>query len=119
MNKITVMIPTYTLSKELEEMAIRCALSYREQADQLIICEDGGLFSPTLMELADTYIISTDNVGFTKNVNNGWRYSDGDFTAIVSSDTTLMKGDIHDLCVKGKVTSPIIHNQYIDHKLCE
>jgi len=102
------------MTKELEEMAIRCALSYRDQVDQLIICEDGGIFSPDLLKLADSYIHNAENLGFSKNVNNGWRYSDGDFTAIVSSDTRLMKGDIRDLCIKGKVTSPIIHNQYID-----
>lgn len=111
---ITVVIPTYTLSKELEEMAIRCLISYREQADEIIVCEDGGLYSPELMKLADTYIYNNTNGGFTKNVNRGWRFSSGDYTAIVNSDTELMKGDIHDLCVPGKVTSPIIHNQYID-----
>lgn len=114
MSRISVVIPTYTLSKELEETAIRSVISYREQADEIIVVEDGGMFSPELMKLSDTYIYNNTNLGFTKNVNRGWRFSNGDYTAIVNSDTELMKGDIHDLCVPGKVTSPIIHNQYID-----
>lgn len=114
MSKLSMVIPTYTLNKELEELAIRALISYRDQVDEMIICEDGGMFSPELMKLADTYIYNNTNKGFTANVNRGWRFSTGDFTAIVNSDTELMKGDLKDLCIKGKVTSPIIHNQYID-----
>lgn len=114
MKTLSLVIPTYTLNKELEELAIRAVISYREQADQIIVTEDGGMFSPELMKLADTYIYNNTNEGFTKNVNRGWRFSTGDYTAIVNSDTELMSGKLHDLCVPGKVTSPIIHNQYID-----
>lgn len=112
--KLSIVIPTYTLNKDLEELAIRCLLSYRDQADQIIVTEDAGLFSPELMKLADTYIYNNTNGGFTKNVNNGWRYSTGDFTAIVNSDTELKSGNLLDLCIPGKVTSPAIVNQYID-----
>lgn len=113
--KISMVIPCYTLNDSLEEMAINCVASYRDQVDQLIIVEDGGNYSSQLKKLADIYIYSKANLGFTKAVNRGWRNSDGNFTMIVSSDTTLLHhGNISDLCIKDKVSSPEISNQYID-----
>jgi len=115
MPSFNILIPTYTLDSKLEQMAYDCARSYKQYVDKIIICEDGGKFSPKLQTIADTYIYNWDNVGFTKNVNRGWRYSQADFTGIVSSDTYLYDGDISDLCIKGKVTSPEIINQVIPY----
>jgi len=111
---LSIVIPTYTLNKELEELAIRCLLSYKDYADEVIVTEDGGMFSPMLMEMSDHYIYNKKNVGFTRNVNTGWRFSSGDYTAIINSDTELTSGNLADLCIPGKVTSPHISNQYID-----
>lgn len=112
--KISLVIPTYTLTKELERLALWAAASYREQVGQLIITEDGGMYSPKLQEISDIYIYNKVNVGFSKNVNRGWKNADGDFVMIVNSDTQLMKGKLDDLCIPGMVTSPEIVNQYID-----
>lgn len=113
MSKLSLVIPTYTITEDLERMAYNGAFSYRRQVKDLIICEDGGNFSGDLRVLADTYIYNKKNVGFTKNVNRGWRYAQGDFVAIVSSDTYLVSGNLEDLCIPGKVTSPMIENQGI------
>lgn len=112
--KISLIIPCYTITKHLEELAVRCALSIRKHVDELIITEDGGFFSPELYKLSDLYILGKENVGFTKNVNRGWKNANGDFVMIVNSDTELIRGNLNDLCIPGKVTSPIIANQYID-----
>ena len=113
MSKLSVVIPTYTLDKELEEMALAAVKSYRYGADELIVCEDGGHYSPELMSKCDTYIYNWKNKGFTKNVNRSWKFAHGDFVIIASSDTYLVKGSLRDLMVGGKVTSPIIVNQNI------
>ncbi len=115
MPKLTIVIPTFTIDAKLEQMAYDCAKSYKQYAERIIICEDGGKYSLQLQGIADSYIYNWNNVGFTKNVNRGWRYSDADFTGIVSSDTYLYEGDISDLCIKGKVTSPEIINQVIPY----
>jgi len=115
MPSFNILIPTYTLDSKLEQMAYDCARSYKQYVDKIIICEDGGKFSPKLQTIADTYIYNWDNVGFTKNVNRGWRYSQADFTGIVSSDTYLYDGDPRDLCKLGRVTSPEIINQHIPY----
>jgi len=111
---LSMVIPTYTISKHIEDLAVAALASYREQVDELIVVEDGGLISPRYFELVDRYIYNTKNQGFSKNVNCGWKLATGDFVAIVNSDTTLVSGNLQDLCIPGKVTSPHITNQYID-----
>jgi len=111
----TIVVPTYTANEELEEMALRCIKSYRKFCDEIIVCEDGMKFSPKLMAMADTYIYNWHNKGFTTNVNRGWKFAQGDYVGIVSSDTYLVSGDPRDLCIEGKVTSPIIENQSIEN----
>ena len=111
---LSIVIPTYTISEELRRMTWECIRSYRKYADELIICEDGGRYDEVFKQVADSYIYNARNVGFTGNVNRGWRYAIGDYVAIVSSDTFLVSGDFRDLCVEDKVTSPDIDNQRID-----
>lgn len=114
MPKLTVVIPAYTITDKLKELLINAVNFYKDGADELIVVEDGGEYVPEIRDLVDLYALYPNNVGFTKNVNRGWSLSNGDYTAIVSSDTYLMRGDLHDLCVPGKVTSPHIVNQGID-----
>lgn len=109
-----MVIMTYTLTNELEEIAYNSALSYRDQVDELIITEDGGKFSNKLRDISDIYIYGKNNVGFTANVNRGWRISSGEYTMIVNSDTYLSEGKLKDLCVSGFATSPVIENQYTE-----
>lgn len=113
--KISMVIPTYTIDSELEELAIVCALSYREQVQELIICEDGGKFSEELSKIADLYVYGKKNEGFTKNVNKGWRLSTGDYTMIVNSDTQLLDGDLKDLCIPARVTCPIAKTENVPY----
>lgn len=114
MPKLTVVIPAYTITDKLKELLINAVNFYRDGADQLIVVEDGGGYVPEIRNKVDLYALYPENKGFTANVNRGWDLSDGDYTAIVSSDTYLMRGDLHDLCIPGKVTSPHIVNQGID-----
>lgn len=114
MSQLTVVIPTYTLSKHLEDLAMRAVKSYYDQCDELIITEDAGFYSYNLCQMADTYIYNKINGGFTKNVNRGLKAASGEYIAIVNSDTQLRRGNIRDLCIPNKVTSPIIANQFIE-----
>src|SRR5437773_12439547 len=105
MSTISVVIPTYSLNRDLETMAINCAKGYREFADELIICEDGGRYSKDLKDLADLYI-NHDNWGFTANLNNGWLAAKGDYAFLVNSYTYIESVNYNDLCIHGTVTSP-------------
>lgn len=107
--KRTLVIPTYTLTYELRDLAYRCALSHRGQVDQIIITEDGGMFSNQLKDIADIYLYSKKNVGFTKNVNRGWKLSDGDMTIIANSDTELIEGNLRDLDIQSVCVPEIVN----------
>lgn len=111
---ISMVIPCYTQNKKLEELALWCAASYRDQVDELIIIEDGQMFSHKLANIADVYIYKAHNSGFTKNVNDGWRFARGEYVMISNSDTQLASGNLKDLCVPNMVTSPLIKNQEIE-----
>lgn len=112
---ISLVIPTYTLTPDLEQTALAAAYSYRPQVDQLIISEDGGHYSDALRSVADTYLYHRENKGFTKNVNRGWRMAEEEYVMIVNSDTVLRDGLLRELCIPGKVTSPEIVNQHIPY----
>lgn len=110
----TLVIPTYTKDEKLERMTYDFVTTYKQQGANIIICEDGQRQSKWLMDLADVYIYNKDNVGFTKNVNRGWKYAlanGADYVGIVNSDTYWLSGNIQDLCVPDKITSPILENQ--------
>ena len=114
MNKrLSLVVPTYTLNDKLEEQALFCIETFMEQVDEIIVTEDGGNYSEEIRNLCDKYLYNKENKGFTANVNEGWRLATGDFVAIVNSDIRWQDGNIRDLCIPGKVTSPLIINQYI------
>lgn len=111
---LQIVIPTYTKTDELEKMAYDFALTYKQQGAKIIICEDGQKKSKWLMDLSYVYIYNSDNVGFTKNVNRGWKYAianGADYVGIVNSDTYWISGNLNDLCIPDTVTSPILENQ--------
>lgn len=94
------------MNDSLEIMAYNCARSYREFADEVIIVEDGGRRSPALLEIADIYVYHDENLGFTSNINMGWKLTTKDFVFLVNSDTYIESGNPQDLCISGYVTSP-------------
>lgn len=116
---LQIVIPTYTTNDHLEKMAYDFATSYKQQGAKIIICEDGQRASKWLMDLADHYIYNKDNVGFTKNVNRGWKYAlanGAEYVGIVNSDTYWLSGNLDDLCIPDTVTSPVLENQTFGNK---
>lgn len=104
---LSLVIPTYTLNTELEQMALKAVESYRPHVDEIVVSEDGGLKSDALAQAADTYVYQAHK-GFTANVNTGWREAHEEYVAIANSDTRHYKGKLTALCLPGRVTSPAI-----------
>jgi len=109
--KISAVIPTYTLNKDLEKVASITISEIRSKVDEIIIVEDGGMYSPWLQSNSNKYLYHSENVGFTKGVNLGLQIAEGEYIAIVNSDISQIIGEIDDLCIPGRVTSPITKNQ--------
>jgi glycosyltransferase involved in cell wall biosynthesis len=114
----SLVIPSYCIDQANEDMTLRCIESYRPYFDEIIVSEDGGLYSEKIKSACTSYIYNNIRGNFTKNVNRGWKLASGEYVAIVSTDTYLIEGDPRDLCVQGFVTSPEVINQTVDLAGC-
>lgn len=115
MDRLAVVMPTYTIRPALEDMAVANAKIWREQCDDLIITEDGGVQSPALRYLSSFYLYH-QNVGVCNSMRLAWLVAlirRADYVFITDSDVTLEHGSLRDLCVPGRVTVPRI-NQHPD-----
>ena len=110
MGRLSVVIPTCSTTPELAEIALKCAMSYRDHVDELIITEDANVYLKELHDISDRYVLHP-NLGYGINTNVGWKLATGDFALVVNSDTEYLDGSLGDLCVAGTITSP----QVIEH----
>ena len=115
--KLTVIVPTYTISEQLCIMASQNALIWKQQADELIISEDAQ-YCRSLARIPDIYLLHP-NLGPCENMNLAWKLAlvqGADYVAIADSDVTWASGSLRDMCIPGKVTIPI-NNQHPDMHL--
>jgi hypothetical protein len=86
--KLSVVIPHWPLDDEVDAALAACLASLPEECEKLVIVNEG--------------------TGFARNVNLGLRLASGDYVAVVGNDGRVTGGDVHDLCVPGTVTSPLV-----------
>jgi len=94
-NMISVIIPHYPMSEELDVLLKNCVQSL-VGADEIIV-------------------VVNEGTGFAKNVNRGLRIASGDYMCVANNDLTLIRGNIQDLADPMGVTSPMQNNQ--DHQV--
>jgi hypothetical protein len=104
---LSVVIPTWTGTDELEDMAFKLCESVREQCDDLVVTEDGGKYSERIKKIADQYLYHRWNIGDLRNIVLGMWMAEGDFVAVLNSDVTWHRGSLRDLCIPGRVVSPL------------
>ena len=108
--KLTIVIPTYSDGPHgWCDMAATNARVWKDHCDELIITEDG-TYCQQLHDLADLYILHP-RLWVPENMNLGWKTALGrgaDFVIMMDSDVEYVSGDLHDLCVPGKVAVPRI-----------
>jgi hypothetical protein len=86
--RLSVVVPHWPLDDEVDEALRRCLASLPEDCEKLVIVNEG--------------------TGFARNVNVGLRLANGDFVGVIGNDSTVVVGDVHDLCVAGTVASPVV-----------
>jgi GT2 family glycosyltransferase len=86
--RLSIVVPHWPIDAEVDEALRACLDSLPGDCEKLVILNDG--------------------TGFARNVNLGLRLARGDFIAVVTNDTRVIEGDVHELCVPGRVTSPIV-----------
>lgn len=108
-NKLTLIIPTYSIRASLCLMAADNARGWSPQCDELIICEDGD-YCPELRQIADLYVLH-QNVGVCLNMNMAWEIAlarGAEYVAIMDSDVSLVEGSLREMCIPDKVSVPVI-----------
>jgi GT2 family glycosyltransferase len=89
--RLSVVVPHWPIDDEVDEALAACLRSLPEDCEKLVIVNEG--------------------TGFARNVNLGLRLASGDFVAVVGNDSTVVAGDVYDLCVPGTVTSPVVEGK--------
>jgi len=111
--KISVVIPIFLATLDHVQITRDCIFSLNKQYNELIIVDnDSSMFAPEFKYKADKYIKMDRNMGYIKAVNCGIKVATGDYIAIVSNDTILIKGSLQDLCKDG-YSFPTILNKEI------
>src|SRR5579859_6760238 len=95
--KLSAIIPCFSVTEELKDMALDCAKRIRDQVDELIITEDADQYWPELHQIADHYLLHP-RLGYIKNSNLAWKMATG---AQINSDALLVEGNMRDLMVDG------------------
>ena len=98
--KLSAVIPCFSVTEELKDMALKCAKSIRDQVDELIIAEDADIYWHDLHQISDVYVVHP-RLDYKKNCNLGWKLATGDFVLQANSDSFLIEGNLQDLCIDG------------------
>jgi glycosyltransferase involved in cell wall biosynthesis len=107
--------PPWKGTTGLADMAFKLCERVRPECDELIITEDADVYDERLHMISDIYMMHP-NLGFTANVNLGLKAAHGDYIGVINSDVHDIEGNIRDLCVPGRVTSPTIRQmEYVPY----
>jgi hypothetical protein len=102
---LSVIIPTWSGTEDLFQMARDLCKQVRPMCDELIIAEDSKYFYDEFLELADTYVCHK-NWGDIVNCVRALPLATGNYVATINSDVIIERGNIRDLCIPGYVVSP-------------
>lgn len=115
--RLSIIIPTFTVSEDLLAMALVCANSFRPFVDEMIICEDTNSYIKELHDISDIYI-THPNYQLAANANLGWKASSGDYISQASADTVLLEGDPHVLCLPDVFSMPQVLRRNVTETCC-
>lgn len=106
---LSVVIPVWSGTPLLEDMAVKLCLSVANDCDELIVCEDGPA-SDVLRKACDTYIVQPERLGHPQNLWSGIMAAKHDFIGVLDFDIVIKSGSLRDLCVPGKFVSAHLLN---------
>jgi glycosyltransferase involved in cell wall biosynthesis len=86
--QLSAVIPHWPLDAEVDEALRACVASLPLDCEKIVVVNQG--------------------TGFAVNVNIGLRLASGDYLAVVTNDSRVVKGDVYELCVPGTVASPLV-----------
>jgi hypothetical protein len=88
MGRLTLVVPHWPLDDDVDASLRACLSSLPNDCEKIIVVNQG--------------------TGFAVNVNIGLKVATGDYVGVVTNDSRVIAGDVHDLCVPGTVASPLV-----------
>jgi GT2 family glycosyltransferase len=88
---LSVVIPHWSKSSELDYYLERCVKSLKGHNEVIVYANEG--------------------IGFAKALNGGLRLAHGDYILALNNDVFLDYGDLKDLCIPNVVTSPTLNSK--------
>lgn len=88
--QLSIVVPTWNPDSEKEAIVSACLDSLLRNTDvscETIIVDNGSTYAvDTLRKHADIYVRNTENLGYAKAVNQGYKLAKGEYVAIVNDD---------------------------------
>lgn len=90
----TVIIPCWIVDSTLLQLTHRCVQSIRDTSDAKIILIDNGsrLWSDFLTDEADILIKNSENLGYVKAINQGFKQAKTDYIVAGNNDYVMVDG---------------------------
>src|SRR6266566_9777561 len=90
---LSVVIPAYSITESLKDMALALCKQVRPMCDELIVSEDSGVYWPELQEISDLYLMH-ENLGDVPNIVLATRVALGEYIAVINTDISLVYGTL-------------------------
>lgn len=89
---MSIIIPNYIITNELEELADRAIKSFKRTCDEEIIVIDDGSKQGVEMLNKEICITNKKNLGYAISVNKGWKRAKGKYIITANNDVEVYDG---------------------------
>jgi hypothetical protein len=86
--RLSLVVPHWPIDEEVNEALAACLASLPTDCEKLVVVNEG--------------------TGFARNVNLGLGLATGEYVGVVTNDSRVVEGNVYDLCVPGRVASPLV-----------
>jgi GT2 family glycosyltransferase len=86
--RLSLVVPHWPIDEEVNDALAACLASLPTDCEKLVVVNEG--------------------TGFARNVNLGLGLATGEYVGVVTNDSRVVEGDVYDLCVPGRVASPLV-----------
>ena len=103
---LSAFVLAYITSEKQLDLTNECVASLCDKVDELVYVDNGSTYTYFIPTGIDKYVHLNENQGYIGGVNAGIKACKGDYIALVTNDTKLVDGDLHDLCIPDSIVFP-------------
>lgn len=103
---LSAFVLAYITSEKQLDLTRECVASLVGKVDELVYVDNGSTMEYLMPPGADKYVTINTNIGYIGGVNKGISECSGDYITLVTNDTKVIDGDLHDLCIPDAIVFP-------------